>query len=92
MNTPLRPQIDPALPRWQTGEMSPSERSADNLVWIDLEMTGLDPAKEVILQAALVITTADLTVLDEVAFDVWQPEEPLRQMIPVVREMHERTA
>jgi oligoribonuclease len=69
----------------------PSDANADNLVWIDLEMTGLDPASDVILQAALVITTADLVPLDEVAFDIWQPEEALRRMIPIVREMHERT-
>jgi len=39
--------------------MPPTPRP-DNLVWIDLEMTGLDPTVDVILQAALVITTADL--------------------------------
>lgn len=65
--------------------------SDDNLVWIDLEMTGLDAGADVVLQVALVITTADLAPLDELAFDVWQPEEALRRMIPLVREMHERT-
>jgi oligoribonuclease len=63
----------------------------DNLVWIDLEMTGLDAAADVILQVAVVVTDADLQPLAELAFDVWQPEEPLRRMIPLVREMHERT-
>jgi oligoribonuclease len=65
--------------------------SATNLVWIDLEMTGLDATVDVILQAALVITTAQLVPLDEIAFDVWQPPEALARMIPLVREMHERT-
>jgi oligoribonuclease len=63
----------------------------DNLVWIDLEMTGLDPAVDVILQAALVITTADLLPLAEVAVDVGQPEEALARMSPFVSEMHART-
>jgi oligoribonuclease len=63
----------------------------DNLVWIDLEMTGLDPGADVILQAALVITTADLEVLDQAAWDVAQPAAALARMTPFVREMHTRT-
>jgi oligoribonuclease len=62
-----------------------------NLVWIDLEMTGLDPFADVILQAAVVITTADLDPLDELAVDVAQPEEALARMTPFVRDMHTRT-
>jgi oligoribonuclease len=54
-------------------------------------MTGLDPQLHVILQVALVVTDARLEVLDEVSFDVWQPEEALARMAPVVREMHTRT-
>jgi oligoribonuclease len=65
--------------------------SADNLVWLDLEMTGLDPAAHLVLQAALVITTSDLEPLAEVAAVVHQPEEALERMSPFVREMHERT-
>jgi oligoribonuclease len=66
-------------------------QSADNLVWIDLEMTGLDVDRDVVLQAALIVTTADLAPLDEVAFDIWQPDEALAGMIPIVREMHQKT-
>jgi oligoribonuclease len=65
--------------------------SADNLVWLDLEMTGLDPSVDVILQAALVITTAALEPLDDVAVDIGQPEVALATMSPFVREMHTRT-
>ncbi len=65
--------------------------SPENLVWIDLEMTGLDPLQNVILQAAVVITTADLEPLDQMAVDIVQPEEALARMIPLVREMHTRT-
>ncbi len=70
--------------------MLPNPR-AENLVWIDLEMTGLDPSSDAILQAALVITTADLEPLDELAVDVSQTEETLGRMSPEVREMHSRT-
>jgi oligoribonuclease len=70
---------------------TPPVPSVDNLVWIDLEMTGLDPVSDVILQAALVITTANLEPLDELAMDVWQPPEALARMSPFVRDMHTRT-
>lgn len=36
------------------------ERSATNLVWIDLEFTNLDPSKAFIMQAAMIVTTPDL--------------------------------
>jgi oligoribonuclease len=66
-------------------------QSASHLVWLDLEMTGLDPQRDVILQAALVITDAALRPLEEHCIDVWQPEEALVKMVPFVREMHEKT-
>jgi oligoribonuclease len=61
-----------------------------NLVWLDLEMTGLDPERDVILQAALIVTTKDLVPLEEYACDVWQPDHELSKMTPFVREMHEK--
>ena len=36
-----------------------------NLIWIDLEMTGLDPLQERIIEIATVITDSDLNVLAE---------------------------
>jgi oligoribonuclease len=66
-------------------------RSPDNLVWIDLEMTGLDASTDVVLQAALVVTSGDLRILDQAAFDIWQPEEALGRMIPLVHDMHQET-
>lgn len=65
----------------------PSER---NLVWLDLEMTGLEPETDVILQAGLIITDENLNPLEEYACDIWQPEEALGKMTPFVREMHEK--
>jgi oligoribonuclease len=35
------------------------------LIWIDLEMTGLDPEKEVILEIATIVTDSMLEVLAE---------------------------
>ncbi len=65
--------------------------NAGNLVWLDLEMTGLDPHHDVILQAALIITDRDLNPLEEYVVDVWQPQAELEKMTPFVRDMHEKT-
>lgn len=62
-----------------------------NLAWLDLEMTGLDSARDVILQAALIITDAELRPLEEFVCDIWQPEAALAQMSPFVRDMHAKT-
>ena len=37
----------------------------DNLIWIDLEMTGLDPDNDVIIEIATIVTDAELNVLAE---------------------------
>ncbi len=42
-----------------------SLQSVNNLVWVDLEMTGLDPDKESIIEVATLITDGDLNILEE---------------------------
>lgn len=42
-----------------------SEVNPLNLIWIDLEMTGLDPNHDRIIEIATVVTDADLNVLAE---------------------------
>lgn len=39
--------------------------SKDNLVWIDLEMTGLNPDTDVIIEIATIVTDSDLRILAE---------------------------
>ncbi|MDH3642035.1 MAG: oligoribonuclease, partial [Gammaproteobacteria bacterium] len=52
-----------------------------NLVWMDLEMTGLDPEKEVIIEMATIVTDSELNVLAEgPVLAVKQPEEKLAAM------------
>jgi oligoribonuclease len=65
-------------------------RDAGNLAWIDLEMTGLDPQRDVILQAALIVTNRELDPLEEFCCDIYQPDEALARMSPFVRDMHEK--
>lgn len=67
-----------------------AKQDPSNLVWIDLEMTGLDPQRDVILQLALIVTDVDLKVLESYSVDVWQPESALTHMVPFVRQMHEK--
>ena len=71
--------------------MSERRQSPDNLVWLDLEMTGLDAKRDVILQAAVIITDGELSPLESLVLDIWQPDEALERMVPFVREMHEKT-
>ena len=40
-------------------------KSKDRLIWIDLEMTGLDPDRDLIIEIATVVTDRHLLVLEE---------------------------
>ena len=53
----------------------------DRLVWIDLEMTGLDPEKERIIEMATIITDSELNVVAEgPVIAVHQPDSLLGAM------------
>ena len=41
------------------------KQNKDNLIWIDLEMTGLDPQNDVIIEIATIVTDEDLNILAE---------------------------
>lgn len=41
------------------------EPSQDNLIWIDLEMTGLDTSRDVIIEIATVVTDSQLNIVAE---------------------------
>ena len=61
----------------------------DRIVWIDCEMTGLDPQKHVIVEIAALVTDAELNILgDGVDVVVHASEIDLAQMDDVVTEMH----
>lgn len=53
----------------------------DNLIWIDLEMTGLDPDNDLIIEIATVVTDKNLAVLAEgPLFAIHQSDEVLGRM------------
>ncbi len=55
--------------------------SADNLIWVDMEMTGLDPARDRIIEVATVITDSELNTLAEgPVIAVHQPREVMDGM------------
>ncbi|WGE89637.1 oligoribonuclease [Actinobacillus arthritidis] len=58
-----------------------SKLDSQNLIWIDLEMTGLDPEKERIIEVATIITDKDLNILAEgPVLTVHQSDELLNKM------------
>ncbi|MFZ4721369.1 MAG: oligoribonuclease [Ilumatobacteraceae bacterium] len=62
------------------------------LVWMDLEMTGLDPAKHVIVEIATLITDDELNIVAEGPdLVVHATEEQLAGMEQVVVDMHTRS-
>ena len=56
-------------------------QNKNNLIWIDLEMTGLDPFNDVIIEIATVITDKDLNQLAEgPVIAIHQPDSVLDAM------------
>jgi len=69
-----------------------SEKSSGKIVWVDCEMTGLDPATDALIEVAVVVTDGDLNPLDG-GMDVIikPPDDKLAAMSDFVREMHTKS-
>ena len=53
----------------------------DNLIWIDLEMTGLEPASDLILEIATIVTDGQLNTIEEgPVLAIHQSDEVLENM------------
>ena len=53
----------------------------NNLIWIDLEMTGLDPQTDQIIEIATVVTDANLGILAQgPVISIHQPDEIMNAM------------
>lgn len=66
------------------------DRSQDRIVWVDCEMTGLDLAKDALVEIAVIVTEADLSEIDEGVSFIIRPDDMtlLDSMEPVVHTMH----
>jgi oligoribonuclease len=62
--------------------------AGDRLVWLDMEMTGLDPETCVPLEVAIVITDSELLELASYESVIAAPGEALATMVDLVRRMH----
>ncbi|WP_417235435.1 oligoribonuclease [Arthrobacter sp.] len=63
--------------------------SAENIVWIDCEMTGLSLEADALIEVAVLITDPELNILGEGVDVVIKPEaQALEQMNDFVRQMH----
>ena len=72
---------------------TPDAARDDRLVWLDLEMTGLDVTRHVIVEIAALVTNGELEPLDEgIDIVVHQPPVALAEMDDFVRAMHTRSA
>lgn len=68
-------------PQAATKQTTKSHPNEFRLVWLDMEMTGLDPEKERIIEVAVVITEPDLTIVAEgPVLVVHQPDSLLDAM------------
>jgi oligoribonuclease len=69
-----------------------ADATSERLVWVDLEMTGLDVDRHVIVEIGILVTDSNLEVIGE-GFDVvvHQPPEALAEMDDFVRRMHTRS-
>ncbi|MPZ42597.1 MAG: oligoribonuclease [Betaproteobacteria bacterium] len=67
-------------------------QDAANLIWIDMEMSGLDPDRDKVLEVAIVVTNANLEVVAEApVLVVHQPDSVLGAMDSWNTSTHART-
>lgn len=72
--------------------MTTAESDDNRLVWLDLEMTGLDLDRHTIVEIAVLVTDANLVPLDDgVDVVVHQPPDALAAMDDFVRTMHTKS-
>lgn len=77
----MTPTRNTHLPRTDTPSDSVLKKSDQNLVWLDCEMTGLNPEKERILEIAVIVTSPDLTIrVEGPVFVIHQSDELLGKM------------
>ncbi len=70
----------------------PTHPSEFNLIWVDMEMTGLDPDNDAIIEVAVIVTDPDLNVLAEgPVLAIHQADEVLDKMDAWNKSTHGRS-
>jgi oligoribonuclease len=70
----------------------PKAEMSDRLVWIDLEMTGLDTVRHTIVEIAVLITDSELELVDDgIDLVVHASPDELAKMDDFVRKMHTKS-
>ncbi|MCP4446354.1 MAG: oligoribonuclease [Myxococcales bacterium] len=66
------------------------DKLSDRLVWLDMEMTGLDPVSCLPIEVAVIITDGQLNEIDGASYEavIHQPESAFEDMAPIVVDMH----
>lgn len=68
------------------------EKSSGKIVWVDCEMTGLNPDTDALIELAVVVTDGNLNPLDGGIDVIIRPsDEKLKQMNDFVRDMHTKS-
>jgi oligoribonuclease len=84
----VRAVADPPTTARSSGPSSDDDR----LVWVDLEMTGLDVDTDVIVEIACIVTDSNLEALDDgIQLVVHADADELARMSDFVREMHRKS-
>ncbi|QCB29063.1 oligoribonuclease [Corynebacterium endometrii] len=79
--------MTPSNATQQAHVATPDKR--DRIVWIDLEMTGLDTSRHVIVEVAALITDSELNIIGEgIDLVVHATEEQMAEMDDFVTQMH----
>jgi oligoribonuclease len=75
-----------------TAPAIPARPNEFNLVWVDMEMTGLSPETDSIIEVAVVVTDLNLNILAEgPVFAIHQPDEKLNAMDSWNKSTHGRS-
>jgi oligoribonuclease len=71
---------------------APLDNATNNLIWIDMEMTGLQPDSDRIIEIAMLVTDAELRVVAAgPVLVVHQPDDVLEAMDSWNRNTHKKT-
>jgi oligoribonuclease len=80
------------MPFYTAARKSGMAQDQNNLIWLDMEMTGLDPDKDRIIEVAIVVTDSQLNTLTEApVLVVRQPDSVLDAMDEWNKSTHART-